>query len=290
MVTRSIESAQRKVEARNFDIRKQLLEYDDVANEQRKAIYQQRNELLEAADISPTIAAMRHSVFADLTNLFVPPESIEEQWDLPALEQVLHDEWQIDLPLGKKVAEAEQIDIEDIRATVIEAADTAYQHKVEWIGREGFSQFERMVMLQTLDNRWREHLAALDHLRQGIHLRGYAQQDPKQAYKREAFELFAELLEAIKQEVIRAIMTVQIQSPEQLEEVTGHFEEQMEHLSHIEYRHPGFDTENEDAGSVGDATEATAAVAPRTVTKVGRNEPCPCGSGKKYKQCHGSLG
>jgi preprotein translocase subunit SecA len=291
IVTRSIESAQRKVEARNFDIRKQLLEYDDVANDQRKVIYQQRNELLEASDISETIAAMRQGVFTDLTRVFVAPESIEEQWDLPALEQVLRDEWQLQTLLQDMVAESDSIDDEDILAVVLDAAEAAYQSKVELVGREGFNSFERSIMLQTLDNRWREHLAALDHLRQGIHLRGYAQKNPKQEYKREAFELFSELLDSIKQEVTRVIMNVQVQSPEQLEEVTEQMEEQSGHLEHVEYQHPGFDepadVEPEVAAPV--AAAAAAVVVEGAVAKVGRNDPCPCGSGKKYKHCHGRL-
>ncbi len=292
IVTRSIESAQRKVEARNFDIRKQLLEYDDVANDQRKVIYQQRNELLEATDISETIVAMRQGVFTDLVRSFIPEGSIEEQWNLPALEQVLSDEWKIEALLGEMVSESDSIDDEDIQAVVLDAAEASYQTKVELVGRDGFSSFERSIMLQTLDNRWREHLAALDHLRQGIHLRGYAQKNPKQEYKREAFELFSELLEAIKQEVTRIIMNVQIQSPEQLEEVTEQIEEQGGQLEHVEFQHADFG-----GGSSADA-EAPVATAVATAAaeaavfagKVGRNDPCPCGSGKKFKQCHGKLG
>jgi len=292
IVTRSIESAQRKVEARNFDIRKQLLEYDDVANDQRKVIYQQRNELLEATDISDTIVAMRQGVFSDLVHVFVPAESIEEQWDLPALEQVLRDEWQLQTHLVDMVQESDTIDQEDILAVVLDAAEAAYQNKVELVGREGFSGFERSIMLQTLDNRWREHLAALDHLRQGIHLRGYAQKNPKQEYKREAFELFSELLDSIKQEVTRIVMNVQVQSPEQLEEVAEQFEEAP--LENVEYQHAGFDEEpgggtaTVTAAVTGTATGA-AAVSAAAMAKVGRNDPCPCGSGKKFKHCHGKL-
>ncbi len=294
IVTRSIESAQRKVEARNFDIRKQLLEYDDVANDQRKVIYQQRNELLEATDISDTIVAMRQGVFSDLVHVFVPAESIEEQWDLPALEQVLRDEWQLQTHLVDMVQESDTIDQEDILAVVLDAAEAAYQNKVELVGREGFSGFERSIMLQTLDNRWREHLAALDHLRQGIHLRGYAQKNPKQEYKREAFELFSELLDSIKQEVTRIVMNVQVQSPEQLEEVAEQFEEAP--LENVEYQHAGFDEEPEGgtatvtAAAIATAAgAAAAAVSPAAMAKVGRNDPCPCGSGKKFKHCHGKL-
>jgi len=298
IVTRSIESAQRKVEARNFDIRKQLLEYDDVANDQRKVIYQQRNELLEATDISETIAAMRQGVFSDLVRGFVPEGSIEEQWNLAGLEQVLRDEWQIEALLSEMVAESDSIDDEDILAVVLDAAEASYQTKVELVGRDGFSSFERSIMLQTLDNRWREHLAALDHLRQGIHLRGYAQKNPKQEYKREAFELFSELLNAIQMEVTRVVMNVQIQSPEQLEEVTEQIEEQAGQLEHVEFQHADFagGSSTEEEAPVAKAVAAAAATAAAEADagafagKVGRNDPCPCGSGKKYKQCHGKLG
>jgi preprotein translocase subunit SecA len=293
IVTRSIESAQRKVEARNFDVRKQLLEYDDVANDQRKVIYQQRNELLEATDISETIGAMRQGVFIDLTRTFVPESSIEEQWDLPALEQVLRSEWQIETFLEQMVQESDSIDDQDILAVVLDAAEASYLTKVEMVGREGFSSFERSIMLQTLDSRWREHLAALDHLRQGIHLRGYAQKNPKQEYKREAFELFSELLDSIKQEVTRVVMNVQIQSPQQLEAVTEQLEEQSGQLDHVEYQHADF-TGGQAVAVEEPPVEVLAAAAAGAEfaagPKVGRNDPCPCGSGKKYKQCHGKLG
>ena len=218
IVSRSIESAQRKVEARNFDVRKQLLEYDDVSNDQRKVIYQQRNELLEANDITETIGAMRHGVIADIVHQFVPAGSIEEQWDVPELEEVLRNEWQLDLAIQEMINESNSISVDEILEAVEAAADEAYEAKVEQVGRESFSAFERSIMLQTLDRSWREHLAALDHLRQGIHLRGYAQKNPKQEYKREAFELFAAMLDAVKLEVTRVVMNVQIQSPEQLEQ------------------------------------------------------------------------
>jgi preprotein translocase subunit SecA len=300
IVTRSIESAQRKVEARNFDIRKQLLEYDDVANDQRKVIYQQRNELLEAHDITETIGAMRRSVIGDIVRQFVPAGSIEEQWDVPELEEVLRNEWQLDLAIQEMVNESTSISAEEILEAVTTAADEQYETKVAMVGRESFSAFERSIMLQTLDRLWREHLAALDHLRQGIHLRGYAQKNPKQEYKREAFELFAAMLDEVKQEVTRIVMNVQIQSPEQLEDVAEQLEEQGGHLENIEYQHAEFaeaaaaaPVENSaavaaagaTAGMVGDAMSHGAPGGAR----VGRNDPCPCGSGKKYKHCHGKL-
>ncbi|MEJ2769594.1 preprotein translocase subunit SecA [Mycetohabitans sp. B46] len=314
IVTRSIESAQRKVEARNFDIRKQLLEYDDVSNDQRKVIYQQRNELLEAQDIHETIGAMRHGVLTEVVRTYVPAGSIEEQWDVPALEQALCNEWQLDLALQEMVNEADTIEADEVRDAVIAAGDEAYEAKVAQVGRDAFSSFERSAMLQTLDSRWREHLAALEHLRQGIHLRGYAQKNPKQEYKREAFELFAAMLDAVKHEVTRIVMNVQIQTPEQLEAAAEQYEEQAGHLANVEFRHADFaqaagggvDAALADAPSrvspVALATHASAELSPdfaadqslvaardNPYPKVGRNDPCPCGSGKKYKQCHGRL-
>ncbi|MBC8730388.1 preprotein translocase subunit SecA [Paraburkholderia sp. UCT2] len=306
IVSRSIESAQRKVEARNFDIRKQLLEYDDVSNDQRKVIYQQRNELLEANDITETISAMRHGVVGDIVHQFVPVGSIEEQWDVPELEEVLRNEWQLDLAIQEMINESNSISAEEILEAVEAAADEGYEAKVQLVGRESFSAFERSIMLQTLDRAWREHLAALDHLRQGIHLRGYAQKNPKQEYKREAFELFAAMLDAVKLEVTRIVMNVQIQSPEQLEAAAEQMEEQGGRLEHVEFRHAEFAeagaaapvaAEAATAAMIGDAMSHGHGAAPQAavhmnadnVPKVGRNDPCPCGSGKKYKQCHGKI-
>ncbi|MFP3503438.1 preprotein translocase subunit SecA [Burkholderia sp. SIMBA_062] len=300
IVTRSIESAQRKVEARNFDIRKQLLEYDDVSNDQRKVIYQQRNELLEAHDITETISAMRHGVITEVVRQFVPEGSIEEQWDVPELEEALRNDWQLDLAIQEMVNESSSITAEEILDAVTTAADEQYEAKVAMVGRESFSAFERSVMLQTVDRLWREHLAALDHLRQGIHLRGYAQKNPKQEYKREAFELFAAMLDAIKQEVTRIVMNVQIQSPEQLEEAAEQIEERSGHLENVEYQHADYAESGAPVANVAAATAATATAdmvgsamthsgPGGEMPKVGRNDPCPCGSGKKYKQCHGKL-
>lgn len=304
IVTRSIESAQRKVEARNFDVRKQLLEYDDVANDQRKVIYQQRNELLEAQDVSETIAGMRQSVFEDLVRNYVPVGTVEEQWDLKGLETTLREEWQLDLPLQSRIEGAEEIDDEDILKEIMDAAEASYTAKVDLVGRESFSGFERSVMLQSVDSNWREHLAALDHLRQGIHLRGYAQKNPKQEYKREAFELFAQLLETIKLEVTRVIMNVRIQSQEELEQATESLDDNAGGLVNIEFKHDELETVggegevDEDAGrpvvaalaqAAGAAGVAGAAAGVDMLPKVGRNDPCPCGSGKKFKHCHGKL-
>jgi preprotein translocase subunit SecA len=281
IVSRSIEGAQRKVEARNFDMRKQLLEYDDVANDQRKVIYQQRNEILEASNLDEQIANLRTSAITDVVRTHVPPESLEEQWDLAALERELAEEWQIQVDLKQWVEQSESVTDEDIVGRVTAAADTLFGSKVEAVGAEQFAPFMRMVLLQSIDTHWREHLAALDYLRQGIHLRGYAQKNPKQEYKREAFELFSQLLDTVKREVTRLLLTVRIQSSEQAEQAAEAIEQQASHFANVTYTHP-----NED-GSV--SQEADPATVVAQVPKVGRNDPCPCGSGKKYKQCHGKL-
>jgi preprotein translocase subunit SecA len=288
IVTRSIESAQRKVEARNFDIRKQLLEYDDVANDQRKVIYQQRNELLEANEISEMILNLRHGVFTDVVRQYVPEESVEEQWDIPALQATLAAEWQIDLPLVQMMENETSISDDDILERVLAAADAQYQAKVDIVGKDAFGGFERNVMLQSVDSHWREHLAALDHLRQGIHLRGYAQKNPKQEYKREAFELFGQMLDMIKNEVTRMVMTVRIQSREEIDAAEAAMAQS--HVENVHYQHADF---NPNAApeellaptAMPEQVEATVQVG----VKIGRNDPCPCGSGKKYKACHGKL-
>ncbi|NBT09424.1 MAG: preprotein translocase subunit SecA [Betaproteobacteria bacterium] len=284
IVTRSIEGAQRKVEARNFDVRKQLLEYDDVSNDQRKVIYQQRNEILEASSLKDTIGHLRQGALTQVVRLHVPEETLEEQWELPTLERTLRDEWTVDVPLAQLVQASESITDEDILEKVLAAADDLFQTKLDIVGEEQFTPFMRMVLLQSLDTHWREHLAALDYLRQGIHLRGYAQKNPKQEYKREAFELFSQLLDSVKLEVTRTLMTVRIQTREQadeLEQAAQRIEESASQVSNITYTHP-----NED-GSVSSETDpASVAV---ELPRVGRNDPCPCGSGKKYKQCHGKL-
>jgi preprotein translocase subunit SecA len=280
LVTRSLESAQRKVEARNFDIRKQLLEYDDVSNDQRKVIYQQRNELLETDDISETITAMRQSVIAETFRLYVPEESVEEQWDMEGLERALESDLQIAAPVAQWFKNEPTLSDEEILERITREADEAYRAKVELVGATTFHQFERNVMLQSLDTHWREHLAALDHLRQGIHLRGYAQKNPKQEYKREAFELFEGLLDLVRREVTRIVFTVQIRTPEDVEETAPHAE-----VQNVQYQHAGYD----EALGEGAAAPATGQQPADAGPKVGRNDPCPCGSGKKYKHCHGKL-
>jgi preprotein translocase subunit SecA len=287
IVTRSIESAQRKVEARNFDIRKQLLEYDDVANDQRKVIYQQRNDILDATDLTAQIAALREGCFTDVLHQYVPPESVEEQWDIPALEKALATEWGIHLPLQKEVQSASSITDEDLLEKVVKAANEAFDGKVQQVGAQNFTQFERIVLLQSIDTHWREHLSALDYLRQGIHLRGYAQKQPKQEYKREAFELFGQLLDSVKNEVTKVLMTVSVQSGEQLEQAAEDLEDRAERIANVTYTAP---TETGEAEiRVDESTAKQQARAASAVPRVGRNDPCPCGSGKKYKQCHGKL-
>ncbi len=281
MVTRSIESAQRKVEARNFDIRKQLLEYDDVSNDQRKVIYQQRNDILDASDLSAQIASLREGCFTDLVRQYVPAESMEEQWDLQSLQHLLAQEWQIEVPLMQTLQSATDITDEDILEMVLKAAHEAFQVKLDQVGAEQFTPFMRMVLLQNIDSHWREHLAALDYLRQGIHLRGYAQKQPKQEYKREAFELFAQLLDLVRNEVTRLLMTVQIQSQAQIDAATQDIEARAEAISNVTYTAP---TETGESETTVDPRTLAAAV-----PQVGRNDPCPCGSGKKYKHCHGAL-
>jgi len=281
MVTRSIESAQRKVEARNFDMRKQLLEYDDVANDQRKVIYQQRNEILDATDLSAQVQGLREGCFEDIVRQFVPTESVEEQWNLPALEKVLTDEWQFSLDLQQQVNAASAITDHDLLETVRAKANEVFNAKVDLVGAENFTQFERMVLLQSIDSNWRDHLSALDYLRQGIHLRGYAQKQPKQEYKREAFELFGQMLDAVKNEVTKILMTVRIQSNEEVEQAAAEMESRAERVSNVTYSAPT------ETGEVQTAVDEST-VKPE-IPRVGRNEPCPCGSGKKYKHCHGKL-
>ena len=302
IVTRSIESAQRKVEGRNFDIRKQLLQYDDVSNDQRKELYKLRNEILEAQDVGDLVKNLRESVFTELFRTYVPAETMEEQWDVAGLEKILREDWGVDQPLVKTLEDAQSIEDEDLLKMVLEAAEAVYEGKVAQVGRESFAGFERSVMLQSLDTHWREHLAALDMLRQGIHLRGYAQKDPKQEYKRESFELFGRLLDTIRNEVTRIVFTVRIQSQEELEQASEQIEEDLSALSNLQYKHDEFSELAEVAAGDAEIHGATPAMAaPRSaasaaaaalageVPKVGRNDPCPCGSGKKYKQCHGKL-
>ena len=287
LVTRSLESAQRKVEARNFDIRKQLLEYDDVANDQRKVIYQQRNEILDSDDISDTITAMRESVITNIFRRYVPEESVEEQWEINSLESALKSELLFDVPVNSwlQTPEGKAFSDEDILKKIIDLADQAYNEKVKLMGDDKiFRQFERNVMLQSLDTHWREHLAALDHLRQGIHLRGYAQKNPKQEYKREAFELFEMLLENVRNEVTKITFTVQIRRAEDVEETNP---AKTYSNINVSYNHSQNDADSESSEN---AAKNKADNKPKANKKSpSRNDPCPCGSGKKYKHCCGKL-
>ena len=288
MVSRSIETAQRKVEGRNFDVRKQLLEYDDVANDQRKVLYAQRNEVLEAQTITETVDNLRDGTFTDLVTKHVPPGSVEEQWDINALQMALEADWQIALPIAQMVQDVKSINDEDILEKVLEAARVAYRQKVDTVGAESWAGFERSVMLQVIDTQWREHLSALDHLRQGIHLRGYAQKNPKQEYKRESFELFSNMLDRIRDDVIRLLMTVRIQTQEEIEQAEREAAQALQ-MQNVQYQH----TEYQEAEQQAQQAATPASDHPGTVRnilpKVGRNDACPCGSGKKYKHCHGQL-
>ena len=286
MVSRSIESAQRKVESRNFDMRKQLLEYDDVSNDQRKVIYQQRNDILDAGDLTAQIASLREGCFDDLVHQFVPPDTLDEQWDIQGLEAVLKAEWLLGLDLSSQVKASDSLVGEDIKKWVLQAAHHAFESKLHQVGLDQFMPFMRLVLLQSIDTHWRDHLSALDYLRQGIHLRGYAQKQPKQEYKREAFELFGQLLDSVKNEVTKTLMTVQIQSQDQLQEAAQSLEQKAEQISNVTYSAPD---ESGEVQTTLDVASLLSQPAQAPVTPVGRNEPCPCGSGKKYKFCHGRL-
>ncbi len=272
-VTKSIENAQRKVEGRNFDIRKQLLEYDDVANDQRKVIYDQRNELLDDGDIAETIEAIRLDVINGIIDGHIPPQSLEEMWDIQGLEEQLKGDLALDLPIAKWLEEDDKLHEESLRDKIINAANDAYKAKEEQIGADVLRHFEKAVMLQTLDNLWKEHLAAMDHLRQGIHLRGYAQKNPKQEYKKESFALFSSMLDNLKYDVVSLLSKVRIQQENEVEQMEQQQQQKAEQAP-MQFNH--------------DSASATAAET-NSVPRVGRNEPCPCGSGKKYKQCHGKL-
>jgi len=282
MVNRSLESAQRKVEQRNFDIRKQLLEYDDVANDQRKVIYGQRNELLETDDVSEGVKGMHAQVLNDTINAHMPPGSMAEQWDVAGLIQSLSSEFLLDCPVQQWLDADEKLDEQGVRNRVVQVAADVYAQKEALAGAASIRHFERAILLQSLDNHWREHLAAMDHLRQGIHLRGYAQKNPKQEYKREAFELFEGMLATITREVAQITLTVQIKSEADVQAV----EQQEAPVSNVQYHHADYD---EALGSDNEATPAVQQPQQREFPKVGRNDPCPCGSGKKYKHCHGAL-
>lgn len=280
MVSRAIENAQRKVEQRNFDIRKNLLEYDDVANDQRRVIYEQRNELMDSDDISDTIADLRDDVVYSIISEYIPPQSIEEMWDIKGLEQRLEQDFVIDLPLQQWLDEDDKLAEEGLRQRIHEAVEKAYQEKEALLpDPRMMRQLEKQVMLQELDRHWKEHLANMDHLRQGIWMRSHAQKNPKQEYKREAFDLFAGMLDNLKEDVITLLAKVRFQMPEEVEA-----------MKRTEVNQAGMQTQHESASALPQSdTARQAETFVREQPKVGRNEPCPCGSGKKFKQCHGKI-
>ena len=286
-ITKAIANAQKKVESRNFDIRKQLLEYDDVANDQRKAIYSQRNDLLDNVDIKETIDSIRGDVFSTVIDQYIPPQSIEEMWDVAGLEAALKNDFDLDLPIAKWLDEEQNLHEENLRERILQLAQDKYLEKEAAAGADAFRQFEKSVMLQTLDTLWKEHLSAMDYLRQGIHLRGYAQKDPKQEYKRESFNMFANMLESLKYDVIGILSRVQIRSQEEVDEAERQRQAEIERLMAKQQANhesvTGIDGEND-----GQASNSSQPIV-RTQAKVGRNDPCPCGSGKKYKHCHGAV-
>jgi preprotein translocase subunit SecA len=290
MLNRAIENAQRKVEAHNFDVRKHLLDYDDVANDQRRVVYQQRNELMEAEEIGDTMAEMRHDVFEDMIAQYIPPGSIDEQWEVPALEQALEGEFGIDVPVGEWLESDENVHEEVLRTRIVEAVDQHFEEKEQMTGEEVMRHFEKALMLNVLDQKWKDHLASMDYLRQGIGLRGYAQKQPMQEYKRESYEMFTSLLDNIKHEVIKILARVQVKAEEDVEAV----EEQRRREAPMQFRHDqaaspaaGVQQQGDQPGQPATAPPAEPFV--RDGRKVGRNEPCPCGSGQKYKHCHGKL-
>ncbi|MFQ2281874.1 preprotein translocase subunit SecA [Aeromonas dhakensis] len=282
-VTKAIENAQRKVEGRNFDIRKSLLEFDDVANDQRKVVYEQRNELLDTSDISETIHVIRDDVYGAIIDEYIPPQSLEEMWDVPGLEARLKSDFALDLPLQQWLAEDDKLYEEKLRERILDEATKLYAHKEELVGKEVLRNFEKAVMLQTLDGLWKEHLAAMDHLRQGIHLRGYAQKNPKQEYKRESFDLFTQMLETLKRDVVSILSRVQVQ--ERDVEAMEEQQRQQAEAAPRTYTHATADNQLADE----EQAETSPVTFVRDEQKVGRNDPCPCGSGKKYKHCHGQL-
>ena len=288
MVSNAIEKAQRKVEGRNFDIRKSLLEYDDVANDQRTIIYEQRNELMSTDDISETINNVREEVVANKFSEFIPPQSLEEQWDVAGLEKSLENDFGVKMPIQEWLDTDDALHEETLHQKVQDGILEVYRAKEAQVGEATMRTFEKQVMLQVLDTLWKEHLQTMDHLRQGIHLRGYAQKNPKQEYKRESFHLFQDLLENIKRDVIRILSHVQVQQPEDVEEMERQRRQQAERQQ-MDFKHDQSSAMQPEGEEVSDDEEIAAEPFVRDGRKVGRNEPCPCGSGKKYKQCHGKL-
>ena len=289
LLSRQIERAQRKVEAHNFDIRKNLLEYDDVANDQRKVVYHQRSELMDADEIEDSVAAIREEVVSLAVELYIPPGSLDEQWDTEGLSTALESEFGLNIDIGKMLRDDKSINDDGIREYCVKMADEAYAEKVQVVGSELMRNVEKQMMLRQLDHHWKEHLAAMDHLRQGIGLRSYAQKNPKQEYKREAFEMFGTLLEQVKHDTISLLARVRIQSEQELAEMA----EQRRRADAIQYKHAQASALGGSAAQPvrpqGEAAADPIGTFVRSGRKVGRNEACPCGSGKKYKQCHGKL-
>jgi preprotein translocase subunit SecA len=289
-VSRAIENAQRKVEARNFDIRKNLLEYDDVANDQRKVIYEQRAELMSTEDISDTVKAIREDVVDDTISQYIPPQSVAEMWDVASLETRLKSDYLLDLPIQKWLDDDDELFEDTLREKIHSKVVEAYNEKEEAVGGAVMRHFEKSIMLQHLDSMWKEHLGAMDHLRQGIHLRGYAQKNPKQEYKREAFELFTQMLDEIKSEVVSILAKVQVKEQSDVEAVDEQRRQQSESQA-MNFQHDKASAMGQDSSDEAEAQEPEEEHVPfvREDRKVGRNEPCPCGSGRKFKQCHGKL-
>jgi len=284
-VNKAIENAQRKVEGHNFDTRKQLLEYDDVANDQRQVIYEQRNELMDVEDISETINAVREDVVNQIISHFVAPNSMAEQWNIPGLEEAIQKEFELEFPVAQWLQEDDHLHEETLREKVLDEMLQVYAEKEEMAGSDTVRHFEKAVMLQVLDHQWKEHLQAMDHLRQGIHLRGYAQKNPKQEYKRESFEMFSSMLDRIKSDALGVITRVQVRTEEDVEAV----EEQRRQSSEMQFQHAPAGTLTDEPAAAEKQPEEEHEPFVRDGRKVGRNEPCPCGSGKKYKQCCGKL-
>lgn len=284
LVTRAIENAQRKLEGYHFDVRKQLLDYDNVANDQRKVVYTQRAAVMREEDPSELIDVMREDVIDNLVNAYIPPQSLEDMWDIEGLVQTLQDDFHLKVPIAEWIENDHALQPDAIRERIFKLSVDQYRAKESEVGREVLSQFEKSLLLQTMDNLWREHLASMDHLRQGIHLRGYAQKDPKQEYKREAFELFTQMLDTVKYDVIRLLTSVEIQSQEDVSIVEE--QRRIDNQYAMEFIHSN---NNIEAGVEGNNDDSNIQPLRRSEKKVGRNEACPCGSGKKYKQCHGSL-
>jgi preprotein translocase subunit SecA len=287
MLNRAIENAQRKVEAHNFDMRKHLLDYDNVANEQRRVVYQQRSDLMELEDIHDTVLDFRDAVIEAVVNRFVAPGSIDEQWDIPGLEQAMEGEFGIHIPLKQWAAREELQNEEDIRSRVAQSVANHFEAKEAVTGTEVMRNFEKALMLNVLDQHWKDHLARMDYLRQGIHLRGYAQKQPMQEYKREAFEMFSQLMDGIQHEVIKMLARVQVRAEEDVAAVDA---QRRGSGSQVQYRHDDAAALPEPVPVAGGAQAASEQPFIREGRKVGRNEPCPCGSGRKYKACHGRLG